>query len=160
MLEELKNRWFIDVSASNLFPPQTRLSGSQLQPHTDGNLVEPVIDGAPLMAEFYRRSKAIIDSSNPGAHELWIAQWRLDPVKLLGQTSSAEDAETMICEVAGAGARVLFLGSGHIGRVGATKKFANKLINNSSERKPSFPTIFSISKIKAKIFVGAFNDSI
>jgi phosphatidylserine/phosphatidylglycerophosphate/cardiolipin synthase-like enzyme len=128
MLQELKNKWFIDVSGDDQFPPQARHPDSQLQPHTDGNLVEPVIDGAPLMAEFYRRARAIIEAPDPAQHQLWIAQWRLDPVKLLGATSSAEDAETMILEVARAGAKVFFLGSGHTGRVRPTRAFAEKLI--------------------------------
>jgi phosphatidylserine/phosphatidylglycerophosphate/cardiolipin synthase-like enzyme len=143
MLQELKDKWFVDVSRGDQFPPQARYPGSQLQPHTDGNLVEAVIDGAPLMAEFYRRAKAIIKAPDPAQHELWIAQWRLDPVKLLGETNSAEDAQTMILNVARAGATVFFLGSGHTGRVRPTKAFAEKLIaaggqGTADKRLPTF----------------------
>lgn len=127
-LQTLKDKWFLDIALKGQFPPQTRHPGSQLQPHTDGNLVEPVIDGAPLMAEFYRRTQAIINASNPSDHELWLAQWKLTPVQLLGETNPVTDAETQVLNVAKSGAGVYFLGSGHTGQIQATTTFAKKLL--------------------------------
>ena len=109
-LQELKAKWFIDLSRQGQFPPQTRHPGALLQPWTDGNLVELVLDGAPLMAEFYQRTEAILSASDPSQHELWLAQWKLQPVKLLGETNPAPDAETTILNVAKARAKVYFLG--------------------------------------------------
>jgi hypothetical protein len=86
-LQQLKDKWFLDVSREGQFPPQTRHPGTQLQPYTDGNLVEPVLDGAPLLAEFNQRVEAIINAPGPTQYERWIAQWRLDPVELLGETN-------------------------------------------------------------------------
>jgi hypothetical protein len=58
-LQELKDKCFLDSDRERQFPPQTRHPGSQLQAHTDGNLVEPVIDGAALMAEFHEWDESI-----------------------------------------------------------------------------------------------------
>ena len=127
-LQELKAKWFIDVTLSGQFPPQTRHPGTQLQPYTDGNLVEFILDGAPLMAEFMQRAEAIINAPDPSRHELWLAQWKLQPVKLLGETESAPDAETEILRLAQAGAKVYFLGSAHVGQDQATRAFAKRLI--------------------------------
>ncbi len=142
-LEQLKAKWFIDVSRAGEFPPQTRHPGAQLHPWTDGNLVEPVLDGAPLMAEFLQRAEAIINAPDPSQHELWLAQWKLQPVKLLGETNPAPDAETTLLNVAKAGARVYFLGSGHTGQDRSSRTFAQKLLaagglGASDRRLPSF----------------------
>jgi hypothetical protein len=59
-LQGFKDNWFLDTGQAGQFPPQTRHSGSQLQPCPDGNLVEAVIDGAALMAEFHERIENII----------------------------------------------------------------------------------------------------
>jgi phosphatidylserine/phosphatidylglycerophosphate/cardiolipin synthase-like enzyme len=126
-LQQLKAKWFIDVALEGQFPPHTRHPRTQLQPYTDGNLVEPVIDGAALMGEFNRRADTIITAPDPTQHELWLAQWRLEPVKLLGETNPGPDAETKILEVARSGAKVYFLGSGHVGNRRPTKAFAQKL---------------------------------
>jgi phosphatidylserine/phosphatidylglycerophosphate/cardiolipin synthase-like enzyme len=128
-LQELKARWFLDTEREGQFPPQTRHPGSQLQPYTDGNLVEPVIDGAALMAEFHERVEKIIAAPNPSQYELWVAQWKLTPVQLLGETHPVKDAETQILDAARAGVRVHFLGSGHADRNKPTTAFAQKLID-------------------------------
>ena len=64
-LQELKDRWFIDVNQEAAFPPQARHPGSEIQPHTDGNLVEPLIDGAAIMSDFYIRLDEARRSANP-----------------------------------------------------------------------------------------------
>jgi len=129
-LQKLKEKWFLDVSLEGQFPPQTRHPGTQIQPYTDGNRVEPIIDGAPLMAEFHQRAEAIINAPDPSQYELWLAQWKLTPVQLLGQTSSAKDAETQMLDVAKSGAKVYFLGSGHAGQIQPAITLAKKLIAN------------------------------
>ena len=48
-LQELKDRWFVDIADEEAFPPQARYPGSKVKPYTDGNLVEPLIDGAAIM---------------------------------------------------------------------------------------------------------------
>ena len=54
-LQELKDKWFVDIADEEAFPPQARYPGSKIKPHTDGNLVEPLIDGANIMGDFYKR---------------------------------------------------------------------------------------------------------
>ena len=88
-LDALKEKWFIDVARNGQSPPQTRHPGTQVRPYTDGNLVEPIIDGQPLMADFYQRVTQMLNAPNPGDYQIWPAQWRLDPVKLLGETNPA-----------------------------------------------------------------------
>ncbi len=142
-LQELKDKWFLDTMRAGQFPPQTRHPGSQLQPYTDGNLVEPVIDGAALMAEFHERVEAIIAAPDPAQYELWVAQWKLTPVQLLGETHPVKDAETQILDAARAGIKVYFLGSGHADRNKPTSAFAQKLVDSgglgtSDKRIPVF----------------------
>lgn len=126
-LDALKEKWFIDVSQDGQFPPQTRHPGTQVQPYTDGNLVEPIIDGQPLMADFYERVTQILNSPNPGDYQIWLAQWRLDPVKLLGETNPAPDVETLLFNAVEAGVKLYFMESGHVGHRLATEIFVKKL---------------------------------
>lgn len=142
-LPELKDKWFLDTGREGQFPPQTRHPGSQLQPYTDGNLVEPVIDGAALMSEFHQRVEAIIVAPDSSQVELWVAQWKLTPVQLLGETHPVKNAETQILDAARAGVKVYFLGSGHADRNKPTSAFSQKLIDNggsgaSDKRIPVF----------------------
>lgn len=67
-LNDLKQKWFIDVTgASTSFPPSSRHSGSkQVQPYTDGNIVIPLIDGESYMS-IIRQS--ILDL--PTQSEVW-----------------------------------------------------------------------------------------
>ncbi len=158
-LQELKDKWFLDMSLEGEFPPQTRHPETQLQAHTDGNLVEPIIDGAPLMAEFYERAEVIINAPDPAQYEVWLAQWKLTPVKLLGETNSAADAETKILKLAEAGTRIFFLGSGHTGQDRMTRMFAKKLIDGggqaaSDRRLP----LYGSQHQKFYIFRGPEND--
>ena len=125
--KELTQKWFVDVERDGQFPPQTRHPGTRVQPYTDGNLVEPIIDGADLMAEFHRQAEAVLSAPNPGQYELWLNQWRLDPVNLLGETGDASDAHALILDLARAGVTVYYLGSGHMGTPKVSKDFGKKL---------------------------------
>jgi phosphatidylserine/phosphatidylglycerophosphate/cardiolipin synthase-like enzyme len=158
-LQQLKDKWFLDTGQNGQFPPQTRHPGSQLQAHTDGNLVEPVIDGAALMAEFHERVEAIIAAPDPAQYQLWVAQWKLTPVQLLGETHPVKDAETQILDAAKAGVKVYFLGSGHADRSKPTAAFSQKLIDNggfaaSDKRIP----IFGSEHQKFYVFRGPENE--
>ena len=126
-IDTLKEKWFIDVARDGQFPPQTRHPGTQVRPYTDGNLVEPIIDGQPLMVDFYQRVTQILNAPNPGEYQIWLAQWRLDPVKLLGETNPAPDAEALLFEAVEAGVKLYFMGSGHVGHRLATEIFVKEL---------------------------------
>ena len=127
-LQELKDKWFIDVTNEGAFPPQTRFPGSKIQPHADGNLVEPLIDGAAIMGDFYYRVEEMLKSENPNQCQIMVAAMGIDPVKLLGENGPAKDAMTTMIDAAAAGVQVYFLGSGHPGSGSGTKAFAEKLI--------------------------------
>ena len=121
-LEELKSKWFLDVSPGDRFPPQVRHPHSRLQPFTDGNLVVPIIDGAPFMAEFYQRAEAILSAPDPSQHELWLSQWKLQAVKLLGETGGGAGCRNRAVAIGRSRRQNLFLGqrpyrsgSGHPG---------------------------------------------
>ena len=127
-LRELKDKWFLDVSIEDQFPPQTRHPGALVSSHTDGNLVEPLISGADMMAEFHRQVQAMIDSDDPNQYELWVGSWRIQPVKLLGMNSSVKDAQSFIIEAARAGINVYYLGSGHLPANSNATQFAKRVI--------------------------------
>ncbi len=84
-LDELKKRWFIDVSdATTSFPPSKRYPESkQLQPFTDGNLVIPLIDGKDYMGK-------VRDSITklPAQSDIWFVGWEFDNVATLGATAT------------------------------------------------------------------------
>lgn len=132
-LDELKEKWFLDVSSIGYFPPQIRHDGTQIKACTDGNLLEPLIDGSVIMADFHQRLNNMINSAYPSQHELWISSYRLDPVKLLGSTKPEKDAEAKILEAADAGVKVYYLGSGHVSRGAETEEFARKLKAKGSD---------------------------
>jgi phosphatidylserine/phosphatidylglycerophosphate/cardiolipin synthase-like enzyme len=131
-LEELKDKWFVDVSQEDSFPPQTRHRASEIQPSSDGNLVEPLIDGAAIMGDFHYRAEIMLNCNNPEECLIIVTAMGIDPVKLLGENGPAKDAMTTMIDAAGAGVRVYFLGSGQ-GNMGLkSKKFAQKLIERGS----------------------------
>ncbi len=127
-LQELKDKWFIDVSDTSVFPPQTRFPGSKIQPYADGNLVEPLIDGAAIMGDFYYRVEEMLKSDDPSQCQIMVAAMGIDPIKLLGENGPAKDVMTTMIDAAKAGAKVYFLGSGHPGLGAKSKSFAKKLI--------------------------------
>ena len=142
-LQELKDKWFLDVSQAGQFPPQTRHPGARVQPSTDGNLVEPLLGGAAVMAEFHHRVEAMLQADDPGRYELWIGSWRIQPVKLLGVNRPAPDAKSMILAAARAGIKVYYLGSGHVSAYRVARDFAGEVITaggqgSADQRLPRF----------------------
>jgi hypothetical protein len=131
-LQVLKDKWFVDVSAEDRFPPQTRHDGTQIQPYTDGNLVVPVIDGAAIMGDFYYRVKEMLESDNPDDCQIIVAAMGIHPIKLLGENGPAKDAMATMLDAAEAGVDVYFLGSGQGNMAIASKKFAEELIARRS----------------------------
>ena len=123
-LSELKQKWFIDVEDSHSFPPQQRHPGSQLQPSTDGNQVELLIEGATVMGDFYYRVQEMLASDDPDQGQIMVAAMGIDPVKGLGKEDSAPDAMTLMLQAAEAGVQVYFLASGQGGLGTKSKKFA------------------------------------
>lgn len=126
-LHELKQRWFLDVERDDKFPPQLRHPGSAIRPHTDGNLVEPLIDGKAIMGDFYHRVAAMLASDVPSRCRILVAAMGIDPVKLLGESDPAPDAMTTLLEAADAGVHVYFLASGQRGLGTLSRQFAEKL---------------------------------
>ena len=129
----LKDKWFIDVSLEDRFPPQMRHPGSKLQPYSDGNLVEPLIDGAAIMGDFYYRVEEMLASDDPGRCQIIVTAMGIDPVKLLGEDGPAKDAKTTMLVAAEAGVKVYFLGSGQGNMAGSSKAFAKNLIARGSQ---------------------------
>jgi phosphatidylserine/phosphatidylglycerophosphate/cardiolipin synthase-like enzyme len=132
-LQELKDKWFIDLTAEEKFPPQTRHKGALVSAYTDGNQLEPLIDGAALMAEFHDQLEMMINSEDPSQWTLFISAMNIQPVKLLGETNPAKDAMAKILDAAEAGVKVYYLGSGHAGADQVSASFAKKLMKYGSE---------------------------
>ena len=132
-LNELKDKWFIDLTLEGQFPPQTRFKGSLVSPYTDGNHLEPLIDGAALMAEFHDQLEMLLNTEDPSQWNLFISAMNIHPVKLLGETNPAKDAMAKILEAAEAGVKVYYLGSGHAGAAQVSSGFAKKLAKFGSE---------------------------
>jgi len=126
-LQDLKDKWFIDVSDDEAFPPQSRHPGSKLQPYTDGNQVELLIDGAAIMGDFHYRVDDMMKSDDPGQCQIMVGAMGIDPVKLLGEKGEAKDAMTTLIEAAEAGVQVYFIGSGQVGTGILSQSFSKKL---------------------------------
>ena len=127
-LQELKRRWFVDVDQEDRFPPQGRHPGSLVQPHTDGNLVEPLIDGAAIMSDFYIRLNEMRQSEQSDQCYAMLAAMGINPVKPLGENEPGVDIMSLILEAAESGVNVYFLVSGQPGLGTISKTFAKKLI--------------------------------
>ena len=97
-LQELKDKWFVDIADEEAFPPQARYPGSSIKPHTDGNLVEPLIDGAAIMGDFYQRLERMIQSDDPSQTIAMLAAMGIDPVKPLGEDAPGDDIKTKLLE--------------------------------------------------------------
>jgi len=132
-LQDLKDKWFVDVDQEAVFPPQTRHHEARIQPHSDGNLVQPLIDGAAIMGDFHFRVEEMLNSGNPEECLVFVAAMGIDPVKLLGENGPAKDAMTTMIEAAEAGVKVYFLGSGQGNMGSKSKSFAEKLIARGSQ---------------------------
>ena len=112
-IDELRQRWFLDVDDPAGFPSPARHPGALVFPYTDGNLVKPILNGANYMARAHELIRAMIDSEDPSACHLWLHAWRIEPVKVLGETADGPNAESLLEEAALAGVQVRFLASGH-----------------------------------------------
>jgi len=126
-LEQLKEKWFIDVAETKAFPPQARHPGSSVKPHTDGNLVEPLIDGAAIMSDFYNRLEEMIQCEDPSQTIAMLAAMGIDPVKPLGENGPGDDIKTKLLEAASKGVDVYFLVSDQPGLGVFSESFARKL---------------------------------
>jgi len=131
-LQELKDKWFIDLDVKGTFPPKTRHEGALVKPYTDGNLVEPLVDGAALMAEFYDQLQMMLSDDDPSQWELYVSAMNIQAVKLLGENNPAPDVMTMLLQAAESGIQVYYLGSGHKGADVTSIKFAKQLIEKGS----------------------------
>ncbi len=132
-LQELKDKWFINLTEEDKFPPQTRHKGALVSQYTDGNHLEPLIDGAALMAEFHDQLEMLINVEDPSQWTLYISAMNIHPVKLLGEQNPAKDAMTKILDVAEAGVHVYYMGSGHKGADQVSASFAKQLMERGSE---------------------------
>ena len=84
-----------------------------VHPYTDGNRVTPIYNGADYMARAYELIRFMIDGEDPSACRLWLHAWRMEPVKVLGETVDGPDIVSLLEEAAHAGVQVRFLASGH-----------------------------------------------
>ena len=67
------------------FTPQARYPGSPIKPHTDGKLVEPLIDSAAIIVDFFCRHEQMIQCDDPRQVIAMLASMGIDPVKPLGE---------------------------------------------------------------------------
>ena len=132
-LGELKQKWFIDTTDNQAFPPQERHPGSLAGDHTDGNLVTPLIDGSNIMGYFNDRIEQLIAAEEPGKSELWLAAMGIEQVQLRGIYRHSKGAMNEILDAAKQGLRVTFLASGQANLAVNSKKFIRKLIDSGSQ---------------------------
>ena len=132
-LQELKDKWFIDLHQEDAFPPQSRHKGALVSDHSDGNHLEPLIDGAALMAEFHEHLEMMVHASDPNQWTLLISAMNIHPVKLLGTKDTNADVKARLLKAAEAGIKVYYLGSGHVGADDVSIKFAKKLYKRGSQ---------------------------
>ena len=112
-LQELRNTWFLSFGPSDPpFPPARRHTGSAVSPYTDGNDVQPLLEGDAYMAVWHDEIVAM--HGVPDA-ELYHAGWRMEDVHTLGQSNAASDALRVIREAHAAGVDVKMMLSRHGG---------------------------------------------
>lgn len=113
-LDELKQRWFIDVGDASAFPPQSRHAGSRVSASTDNNRVQGLRDGAVFMGRWADAIDAMRDGGHPSACEVWHTGWRLEGVETRGRDKPESDALDMLKAAQNAGVRVYGMISRHI----------------------------------------------
>jgi len=119
-LSDLKNKWFLPLIGDVLGVPQRRRQGppgGELQVSTDGNLVEPLIDGEVYMRRWHLALVAMGAYTGPEAYH---AGWRLEQVYPLGHgigTTALEDLNNADT----AGATVYTLLSEHLGSIATNR---------------------------------------
>uniref|UniRef100_A0AAU2AFK9 Phospholipase D family protein n=1 Tax=Streptomyces sp. NBC_00093 TaxID=2975649 RepID=A0AAU2AFK9_9ACTN len=110
-LAELRDKWFIDPSATDpTLPPTARHPTSTVQPYTDGNLVEFLVDGKDYMRVWH---DSVLDLTNRGGGEILHSGWRFEGVKTLGESVPASDALEMLQAASLAGVSVYVMMSVH-----------------------------------------------
>ena len=125
-LNELKQKWFIDTTDSQAFPPQIRYPGSFVGDYSDGNLVTPLIDGSNIMGYFHERMEQLLDVADPRESELWLAAMGIEQVQLRG-IGHSKGAIDEILDAARAGVRVAYLASGQANLAINSKKFIDQI---------------------------------
>ncbi len=113
-LEQLKEKWFIDVNNSNSFPPSNRHIGSKVKPFTDGNKVVLLRDGHHYMSAWHRTIQAMVASPDPSACEIWHTGWRLENVRTEGNSKPDSGALELLKAANQAGVKVLGMLSRHV----------------------------------------------
>ena len=81
---ELRRKWFLDFSSPRRypsFPPMARHRDTNVRSHTDGNRVEPLVDGQDYMREWHDTIQAMILNREG---DVYHAAWRLDDIQPLG----------------------------------------------------------------------------
>lgn len=113
-LAELKAKWFLPLTGDVLGVPQRRHSsggsGPQLSVSTDGNEVEPLIDGESYMHRWHAALAALAAVSDK---EVYHASWRLNDVHTLG-SSAGTTALQDLRDASTGGATVISLLSMHL----------------------------------------------
>jgi phosphatidylserine/phosphatidylglycerophosphate/cardiolipin synthase-like enzyme len=110
-LAELRGKWFIDPSVTDpALPPTARHPTSTVQPYTDGNLVEFLVDGKDYMRVWH---DSVLDLTTLGDGEILHSGWRFEGVKTLGESVPASDALEMLQAASLAGVSVYVMLSRH-----------------------------------------------
>jgi phosphatidylserine/phosphatidylglycerophosphate/cardiolipin synthase-like enzyme len=111
-LDDLKGRWFLDFSfPTSPFPPVSRYPGSSHAPHTDGNLVTPLIDGQNFMRAWHDTIRGMTGS--PGS-EVYHLSWMLNAVRTLGESVPASNALQVLSDAHAGGVVIDILLSAHL----------------------------------------------
>jgi len=113
-LAQLKAKWFLPMTGEVLGVPATRHTssgtGPQLSVSTDGNTVEPLIDGENYMRRWHSALAAMAAMSDK---EVYHASWRLNAVHTLGGSTGTTALEDLR-DVSAGSAKVFSLLSMHV----------------------------------------------
>ena len=113
-LDELKRKWFINVSDTTSFPPRIRHAGSTVRASTDGNKVQGLRDGQVFMGKWADAVDAMRLGASPKDCQVWITGWRLEGVETRGHDHPDSDALDMLNAAYSAGVKVFGMISRHI----------------------------------------------
>ena len=114
-LDELIERWFIDVNTTENTPPSSRHPNCLLNDWTNENEVINLIDGKDFMADFFDKLQELTmcAMSNEGSDcRLYMSYFRLNDVKLLGERLQETDLVDMLITAANVGVTICILQSG------------------------------------------------
>ncbi len=118
-LAELKTKWFIPMTGSVLGVPCRRHSTGGAGPHlsvsTDGNFVDPHIDGQVFMGRWHSDLLALHGATDA---ECMHAGWKLNAVKTMGFSVPGADALEDIDNADAAGVKVYPMACGNIANYG------------------------------------------